>query len=252
MAGIFHLVVAASLVFAFDFSSRSYPVVPLPIQASLILEEEIETRPPPVEEPVEPVVTAEDLRALEEETKRRADLTAEQDRIRIQQLEDKQRRDRDEAERKKREEAEVERRRDLAEQKRQEDIERQRLENERQRREADEAEIRRLRQLEIDAEDRRLERMQADDASRWRYALQGRIRRNYIQPASAPPDLECTVNIRQLPGGRVVDVTIGQCNGDASVRRAVEAAIYKASPLPSPDNPAIFERDLRITFKPEQ
>jgi len=259
MAGIFHLVVAASLVFAFDFSHRSYPVVPLMMQATLVTDDDIASTPPPVEQPPEPVEqppepveTAADVRLREEEAKRLADVNAEQDRLRLQRQKDEQRRDQEEADRKSRAEAETERRRELAEQERQEDIERQRLENERQRREAEEEEIRRQRQVQIDAEARRLERLQADETTRWIYAMQGRIRRNYIQPASAPPDLECTVDIRQLPGGRVVDVTIGQCNGDASVRRAVEAAIYKASPLPSPDNPTIFERDLRITFKPEQ
>jgi colicin import membrane protein len=49
-----------------------------------------------------------------------------------------------------------------------------------------------------------------------------------------------------------MDAQVGRCNGDEAVRRAVEAAVYKASPLPEPDNPAIFQRDLRITFKPEQ
>ena len=110
----------------------------------------------------------------------------------------------------------------------------------------------RRRQQEIDAEQNRLLAMQADDMSRWVFSLQQAISRNFIPPASAPTDLECVVDVRQLPGGTVTNVSIGRCNGDDAVRRAIEAAVYKASPLPGPDNPRIFERDLRITFKPEQ
>jgi colicin import membrane protein len=88
--------------------------------------------------------------------------------------------------------------------------------------------------------------------ARWVFALQQAIARNFVPPASAPVDLECVVDVRQLPGGTVANVSIGRCNGDDAVRRAIEAAVFKASPLPAPDNPGIFERDLRITFKPEQ
>jgi colicin import membrane protein len=253
MAGIFHLVIAASLVFAIDFSRRSFPVVPLMMQATLVTEDNM---PLPVEDPLPPVEeppdTAEEDRLRAEEERRQADLKAEQDRIRLQQLKDRQRRDQEVADRKARAEAEVERRRELAERKRQEDIEKQRLENERRRQEAEEEEIRRQRQVEIDTENRRLERMQADDTARWVYAIQQKIGRYTILPASKPEDLECVVDVRQLPGGRVVDVQIGRCNGDESVRRAIEAGVYKASPIPAPDNPAIFDRNLRITFKPEQ
>ena len=65
-------------------------------------------------------------------------------------------------------------------------------------------------------------------------------------------DLECVVDVRLLAGGTVANVSIGRCNGDDAVRRAVEAAVYKASPLPEPDNPRVFQRDLRFIFKPEQ
>lgn len=259
MAAIVHAVVVASLVFAFDFSSRSHPLVILPIQASLVSAEDIPD-PPPVEmpepepdpEPEPEPDTSEQDRLREEEAKRQVDMKAEQERIRLQQERDRQRREREESERKERAEAEVERQRQLAERQRREDLERQRQENARLRREAEEAEMQRRQQQEIDAEARRLEAMQADDTSRWIFALQGQISRNFVPPASTPSDLECIVDVRQLPGGVVTNVEVGRCNGDEAVRRAIEAAVYKASPLPPPDNPAIFNRDLRITFKPEQ
>jgi colicin import membrane protein len=84
------------------------------------------------------------------------------------------------------------------------------------------------------------------------YAIQQKIERNWIRPASAMPGLECVVLVRQVPGGEVVGASIERCNGDAAVQRSIEAAVFKASPLPEPDNPSLFDRNLRIIFKPEQ
>ena len=258
LAVLLHALVFGGLLVAFEFSTPVHPATPLAIEATLVTEQELPPPPPvvktpepePEPEPEQDNSEAERLR-LEEE-KRQADLRAEQERIRLQQEEDRKRRAAEEAERKRREEEELERRRVEAERKRQEDLERQRAENERLRREAEEAEIRRRQQQEIQAEENRLLAMQADDLGRWVYALQQAISRNFVPPASAPIDLECVVDVRLLAGGTVANVSIGRCNGDDAVRRAVEAAVYKASPLPEPDNPRVFQRDLRFIFKPEQ
>ena len=45
-------------------------------------------------------------------------------------------------------------------------------------------------------------------------------------------------------------VRIGRGNGDDSVRQSIEAAVYRASPLPQPSDPALFERILVINFEP--
>ena len=255
LAGIFHVLIFGGLVVAIDFTRPAYPAVPLAITATLIAEADL-PKPPPVEEPEpepepEPDTSVED-RVREEELKLQADMREEQQRIRLEEEADRKRRLEEEAERKRRQEQEVERRRAEAERKRLEDIERQELENQRLRLVAEEAELLRQRQAELDAEDMRLAALTASDSDRWGHAVRQQITRNFIRPASAPEDLECVVNVRQLPGGQVVNVDIGRCNGDESVRRSIEAAIYKASPLPSPENPNVFDRDLQIIFKPEQ
>ena len=253
LAGIFHVLVFGGLVVAIDFTKPAYPATPLAITATLVTEADI-PKPPPVEEPEpepEPDTSVED-RLREEEAKRQADMREEQQRIRLEEEADRKRREEEEAERKRRREEETERLRAEAERKRLEDLERQRLENLRQREEAETAEMERRRQLEIEAEDMRLASLNASDEARWAFAIQQQITRNFIRPGSAPDDLECVVDVRQLPGGQVVNVDIGRCNGDESVRRSIEAAVFKASPLPSPENPNVFDRDLRIIFKPEQ
>jgi hypothetical protein len=34
------------------------------------------------------------------------------------------------------------------------------------------------------------------------------------------------------------------------VRQSIEAAAYRASPLPPPPDPALFDRDVVVTFTP--
>jgi len=81
--------------------------------------------------------------------------------------------------------------------------------------------------------------------------ITSRIERAWIRPASAKPGLECEVRVTQVPGGEVTGVTVGRCNGDESVRQSIEAAVYRASPLPQPPDAALFERNLVVTFRPE-
>lgn len=255
---LIHLAIFGGLFVALDFPTPVQPVRPLLLEATLVTEEAppppptVTPEPEPEPEPEPPPDNGAEERARLEEEKRLADLRAEQERIRLQQEEDRRRREEEEAERRRRQEEETERLRAEAERRRQEEVERQRQENERLRREAEEAEIARRREQELAAEQQRIEAAEMSDKARWVFALQQAIARNFVPPASAPIDLECVVDVRQTSGGMVGRVSIGRCNGDEAVQRAIEAAVYKAEPLPQPDNPRIFERDLRITFKPEQ
>ena len=89
------------------------------------------------------------------------------------------------------------------------------------------------------------------EMARYQLALQQKITRNWVAPSSALPGLECVIDVRQLPGGEVISTTIGSCNGDEAVRRSIEAAVHKASPLPQPEDPNLFQRNLRIIFEPK-
>ena len=143
------------------------------------------------------------------------------------------------------EEAEKERKRLEAERVRLAKIERQRQENERLKAAAEAA-----RQAELDAESNRLEAMQADAKSAYAFAIRQRIQSRWVAPPTAVAGIECIVNIRQLPGGEVVSVSIGSCNGDAAVRRSIETAVRQASPLPTPSDPSVFDRNIQLEFRP--
>jgi colicin import membrane protein len=86
----------------------------------------------------------------------------------------------------------------------------------------------------------------------YRALLVQAIERNWIRPPSARAGLECTLNVTQATGGTVVDVAIGNCNGDEAVRDSITNAVYKSSPLPAPRDPRAFERRLVIVFKPTE
>ena len=53
-------------------------------------------------------------------------------------------------------------------------------------------------------------------------------------------------------GGEIVGARVTQCNGDAAVRQSIENAVYRASPLPDPPDPALFHRQFTIEFKPDE
>ena len=85
----------------------------------------------------------------------------------------------------------------------------------------------------------------------WQSQIAAKINRAWLRPPTARPGIECMLNVTQVPGGEVTEVSIGACNGDQAVRESIEAAVYRASPLPPPPDPALFDRHLRIDFKPD-
>jgi len=263
MAALLHVVTFGSMIMAYEYA-RPTPFTPLAVQATLVTEIP-ETTPPPVVEPEpepepEPIIekpepepdNSAELRRLAEEEKRRQDALIEQERLeKLRQQEEeaeRKRKEQEEAERKRREEEDKERKRIEAERQRQEDIRRQREENERLRREAEAA----VRADEIADEESRLAAVDSGALAVYTAQIRQRIERNWSAPASAGAELKCSVRVRQVPGGEVVGVTILSCNGDDAVRRSVEAAIYRSSPLPEPSDPSLFDRNILLNLSIRQ
>lgn len=82
--------------------------------------------------------------------------------------------------------------------------------------------------------------------------ITGRINRAWIRPSSVRAGLSCVLHVTQVPGGEVTAVQIVSCNGDQAARESIEAAVYRASPLPTPSNPDLFDRNLTIRFHPDE
>lgn len=93
-----------------------------------------------------------------------------------------------------------------------------------------------------------LERAKADYQSK----LRGKIRGNIVQPPNLTGNPIAQFVVTQLPSGEIIDVRRKRGSGNALYDDAVERAIRKSSPLPRPDDPSVFSRDLNLTFCPDE
>jgi len=82
--------------------------------------------------------------------------------------------------------------------------------------------------------------------------ITARINRAWIRPPSARAGVKCSLHITQIPGGEITHVVVAGCNGDEAVRQSVETAAYRASPLPAPSDPALFDPNIDVTFAPDE
>nr|WP_255703249.1 cell envelope integrity protein TolA [Lysobacter sp. GX 14042] len=93
---------------------------------------------------------------------------------------------------------------------------------------------------------------QGDDTglrARYAAALTEAIRAKWTRPETVPIGARCTLVIRQLPGGEVMSVDVGNpCSYDEQGRRSIEAAVLKAQPLPYSGFEKVFARELRLNF----
>jgi colicin import membrane protein len=282
-AGLHLLLVGALALAALRWTSHQ-PPVELAIQGYVVdgpvtgrplptpREAPAEQAPSPVEavKPPEPVVEptekrAEEAKAAERAAEQRREQQLVQERAarerEAQVAREKaavEQRRADEAERKRAEEAaakrkvaeEAERRKtEAAEAKRQADekAQAQRDAKARAEREAD-----LQRRLAAEEEEGAAAAARAGVMDEYRLMLVQTIERNWIRPPSARAGLECTMYVTQAPGGTVVDVRLGTCNGDQAVRESITTAVYKSSPLPAPRDPRAFERRLEIVFRPKE
>ena len=81
--------------------------------------------------------------------------------------------------------------------------------------------------------------------------IRARIERAWLRPRSAigDPIFQCQVQVDQNSVGRVVAVTLVECNGGSSWQLSLVHAIEAASPLPAPPNPAVFVHHVLLTFR---
>ena len=112
------------------------------------------------------------------------------------------------------------------------------------------AEAEKLLRQQMAVEEARMAAEQSGLLAQYVAMIGQKIERNWIRPPSAKPGLECVVKVSQIPGGTVVSVEVGRCNGDDTVVRSIEMAVRAASPLPKPPDPSLFERNLQLVFKP--
>ena len=152
-------------------------------------------------------------------------------------------------------------------QRKKEQAERERKEKERldaEKKKAEEkrlAEVRERQAREAEALKAQAEREQLA-AARAADAAKARANADYIRRIQAkikgyvvvPPDIagnpEAIFEVVQLPTGEIIDAQLRKSSGNRAYDEAVQRAIIKASPLPRPDSPDLFQRSLTLKFRP--
>lgn len=86
----------------------------------------------------------------------------------------------------------------------------------------------------------------ADYASK----IRGKVRGNIVLPPAIQGNPEAVFDVSQLPTGEVLEVKLKRSSGNSALDTAIERAIRKSSPLPKPDDPSQFKRELEIKYKP--
>jgi len=201
---------------------------------------EPEPEPPPPEDSAEKARQEAEAKAAEETRVAEERRVAAEQEAAERQAQEKAAREKAEKEKAEKDKAERER---LAREK-----------QERERRAKLEADKTRAREAELNAQLAAEERLAAARASgqmaQYISQITAKIERNWNRPPGAIAGLQCEVRVTQGPGGIVITVKVERCNGDDAVRQSIEAAVFRASPLPLPSEPALFERNLVVTFRP--
>jgi colicin import membrane protein len=79
------------------------------------------------------------------------------------------------------------------------------------------------------------------------------ISQEWAVPDGVDAQDSCQLLVRVGPGGVVLSVTVVQPGANPLLERSAQKAVWKASPLPTPEDSALFEsfRSIKLTVRPE-
>ena len=94
-------------------------------------------------------------------------------------------------------------------------------------------------------------RADQSELARYTAAILREVSSNFVAP-DIKSGLKCTLLVRMIPGGEVVDARVVKSSGNTTFDRQAELAVRKASPLPVPDDPRLFQqmKDIQFEFDP--
>jgi colicin import membrane protein len=250
---LFHGGLAALLVFGWWQWRSSRP---LPLPQPLAIEATVVTEQRPVAAPA-PVATPQPAAEPAPQPDHDAEEAAAKARAAQQQAEqaqaEKARTEREQAARTAREQAEREAAaREQAAREAAEKEQAARAAADKQRKDTQRRQVEAELRNSLEAESRQNTARLSSAKSAYMAMIRERIQRNWIKPPSAHAGLDCVVKVTQVSGGTVTGVNIGACNGDAAVKSSIQDAVYRASPLPEPADPAVFDSDLVFNFRPNE
>lgn len=86
--------------------------------------------------------------------------------------------------------------------------------------------------------------------SAWANDLMRAIRNQWTPPPQEKLRKACRIAIVLREDGKVVDARVLESCGGNAIDRSVVTAIYKASPMPLPLEPAVFDPNVTVQFTP--
>lgn len=240
VAVLLHVIVLGLLLIGFHCTRKVEP--PPVMQATLIGEKPQAKAQPPKED---------NRKAEEEQRRKEADKKVRQEEERKKaEAEEQQRKAEQQAKAKAQEEARKKAVEEDARKARDEEVKR---------------EAEKKKQAQKQVEDQMRQQMQSEEKTRadkaaaaaraskqqvWAQQITEKVRRNWLRPPGLSDDFQCRLQIQLLPGGQVVGVKLLESCGNPILDESVQRAVLKSDPLPTPDDPSVFDRDLIFTFVP--
>lgn len=78
------------------------------------------------------------------------------------------------------------------------------------------------------------------------------IKSKIVLPPGIKENPEAIFEVVQLPTGDVISVLLKKSSGHEAYDQAIERAIRNSSPLPRPERPDQFRRELQLKFRPQE
>jgi TonB family protein len=86
---------------------------------------------------------------------------------------------------------------------------------------------------------------QGAEAEQAKLAIKQKVNQRWIRPSSTAAGSRCTIRVRLLSDGTVMDAEVISSSGNEDFDRSAENAVNKASPLPVPKDKELFAREFR-------
>lgn len=92
------------------------------------------------------------------------------------------------------------------------------------------------------------------EIAKYEALIKQKVERSWARPPNSQKNLECSVRVRLVQSGEVMSAQVVRSSGNDIFDRSVENAVYKASPLPLPEDKSLFDhfRELEFKFRPEE
>lgn len=84
--------------------------------------------------------------------------------------------------------------------------------------------------------------------SSWLQQVSAAIHQNFTRPPGTDVSLKCKLRIQIGPSGQVLLAEIVASSGNDLFDNSVKSAVYKAAPLPLPDDPSLLNQAIVFTF----